>query len=74
MPAWFADAVDRMGRPDLPAFDPDAALDGTAATPGTGTTTSRDSGTRSTRRSGSGGASGSDDETPDHPLSDVWGE
>jgi hypothetical protein len=28
MPDWFADQVDRIARPDLPAFDPGAALAG----------------------------------------------
>ncbi|WP_435067947.1 helicase C-terminal domain-containing protein [Haloplanus sp. C73] len=73
MPAWFADAVDAMDRPDLPEFDPEAALAGTDATG-----SRRRSGTRqtSTDRS-SGGASGStggDDADDGHPLSDVWGE
>ena len=35
MPPWFADQVDRMTRPDLPAFDPEAAL-GEATAGGTG--------------------------------------
>jgi len=57
MPDWFAAQVDRMTDPELPVFDPSAAVgDG-------GGNTSR-SRSRSRRRS-----SASDDS---HPLSDVW--
>jgi len=35
-PDWFADQVDRMERPDLPAFDPEAALAGVSEGPGAG--------------------------------------
>jgi hypothetical protein len=85
MPAWFADAVDQMSTPDLPPFDPAAALDGVdAAADPTGRTESgsasgSDPPSRSGRRSRSGatGASESGDDATgadDHPLSDVWGE
>ena len=57
-PEWFAAQVDRMSRPDLPAFDPAAAV----AESGTGP----QSGSRSRRRRPSS------DATDDHPLSDVW--
>jgi Rad3-related DNA helicase len=56
MPDWFADQVDRLSTPDLPALDP------AAATAGAG----RDRRTRS--RSGST----SSEAAADHPLSDVW--
>jgi Rad3-related DNA helicase len=69
MPPWFADAVDRMSRPDLPPFDPAAALDGMGA--GSGPPSGGRTGTRS--RTASDGPESSDD-GDDHPLSDVWGE
>ena len=79
MPDWFADAVDRLSRPPLPAFDPAAALDAVTAAPD-GTST------RNRTRSASGGSApvsdasavdggnGDDDGDDGHPLSDVWGE
>jgi Rad3-related DNA helicase len=75
MPDWFADQVDRLSTPDLPAFDPAAAVEGAAAGR---TSTGRQTGTRTERSGGSGrsgrsGRSGSQD-PDDHPLSDVWGE
>jgi Rad3-related DNA helicase len=70
MPPWFADAVDDMERPTLPAFDPDAALDGTDTTPGT-----RSGGRTGARpHTASDGGESGDDGADDHPLSDVWGE
>jgi Rad3-related DNA helicase len=62
MPDWFAAQVDRMTAPDLPAYDPTAAL-------GDGAENGRRSrsGSRSRGRGSSG--SGGDDS---HPLSDVW--
>jgi Rad3-related DNA helicase len=75
MPDWFADAVDGLSRPDLPAFDPAAALAGTGATPGA---LARSTG-RTDRRSDAGPRSATTDDdqadgADDHPLSDVWGE
>jgi hypothetical protein len=57
-PEWFAAQVDRMSRPDLPAFDPAAAVESSGTGP--------QSGSRSRRRRPSS------DTTDDHPLSDVW--
>jgi hypothetical protein len=82
MPDWFADAVDRTTTPDLPPFDPDAALAGVDADPGTVATRgggrSRSDGSADGRTAGAAsGASGANDSTDavdDHPLSDVWGE
>ena len=64
MPDWFADQVDAMGQPELPAADPEAALAGYGTQHGTGG--------RGSSRSDRTGASRSSD--GDHPLSDVWGE
>jgi Rad3-related DNA helicase len=47
LPPWFRDAVDARSTPDLPAFDPAAALAGVDATPAPGA--GRRSGSRSTR-------------------------
>jgi Rad3-related DNA helicase len=77
MPPWFADQVDRMTEPELPAFGPAAAVDGAATggtTPdrrgtGTGPAADRD-GSSASSTGGSGGAPASLD---DHPLGDVWG-
>ncbi|WP_136717435.1 ATP-dependent DNA helicase [Halorientalis salina] len=57
MPDWFAAQVDRMTEPDLPTFDPAAAVGDDAG----GSSRSR---SRSRRRSSAGDDS--------HPLSDVW--
>jgi Rad3-related DNA helicase len=67
MPAWFRAQVDRMERPELPAFDPRAVRDDGSD--------SRGSRSVGRRRSGSGSsAGGRPDGIEDHPLSDVWGE
>jgi Rad3-related DNA helicase len=63
MPDWFAEQVDRMSAPDLPAFDPRAAA-GSGGDDATGPGTSEGGGARSRRARG----------YEDHPLSDVWGE
>ncbi|PSP96466.1 helicase [Halobacteriales archaeon QS_5_70_17] len=64
MPPWFAEQVDRTSRPDLPAFDPSAAIGG----PDSGSEADgRRSGSRRSRGNTGGSASGS------HPLDDVWG-
>jgi Rad3-related DNA helicase len=62
MPDWFADQVDRMSRPDLPAFAPGEAL---GERSGGSSNFGRDR-QRSTRSR--------TDSTEGHPLSDVWGE
>ncbi|WP_049924117.1 helicase C-terminal domain-containing protein [Halopiger djelfimassiliensis] len=87
MPDWFESQVDRMERPDLPEFEPRAALGTTSSTPtrgrrrgsGTGTTTAS-SGTGSTAGTTSdpgtdrdGGRSGRRRRSSDSsPLADVW--
>ncbi len=61
LPPWFAEQVDAMTTPDLPEFDPQAALAGLDGAGG------RDAGSR-------GRDSGSMEGLPaNHPLRDVWG-
>ncbi len=57
-PPWFREQVDRIERPELPAFDPDRAG---GRTTGSGTDSRRER--RSEAKS-----------IDDHPLSDVWGD
>ncbi|MEF8878744.1 MAG: ATP-dependent DNA helicase [Haloarculaceae archaeon] len=89
MPGWFAEQVDRLSTPDLPAFDPRAAVaevggdvsgrDGGSAggRSGGGPATRSRSGSGSRSGAGSGsdsGSAGGSTAYDDHPLSDVWGE
>jgi Rad3-related DNA helicase len=83
MPGWFADAVDGRTRPDLPEFDPAAALAAVDAAPNTGRSSRRargssggghHAGAGGTGRSGGDSDGDTDDGAADHPLSDVWGE
>jgi Rad3-related DNA helicase len=68
VPGWFAEQIDRMATPDLPAFDPGAALAGVDATPadGTGTGSTASPSTRSRgkggRETGAHGPTGRDDD------------
>jgi Rad3-related DNA helicase len=76
MPDWFAAQVGRMTRPDLPAFDPEAALDDTDPTAATGRGSARRAtgdATGESRVVESGPPAGGDS-IEDHPLSDVWGD
>ena len=86
-PDWFADQIDRVSKPDLPAFRPNAAVEsvggsatGVSGGGGSGTASGGRSGScsRPSRSSGSRSRSGSsataDDDYSNHPLSDVWGE
>jgi Rad3-related DNA helicase len=77
MPDWFAEQVDRMSTPDLPPFQPGAAVGSKTGTD----TPSGGSGARGGSRS-SGSASGASRRSrsrkqptslEDHPLGDVWG-
>jgi hypothetical protein len=76
MPDWFADQVDRMEQPDLPAPDADAALAGVDVT--VGADESSPSATRgASQRSQASGSSPPEDgqsTTGDRrrPISDVW--
>jgi Rad3-related DNA helicase len=69
MPGWFEAQVDRITRPELPAFDP-GAVDGESGTRARRESRMR-SGTGGRSRSDAGGGSG---DIEDHPLSDVWGD
>jgi len=78
-PPWFAEQVREMSTPDLPEFDPAAALGGVGGGPDPG---ARRRGRGSNRKAGSGRSSttsspssnDANDANDDHPLSDVWGE
>ncbi|OAQ53206.1 helicase [Natrinema mahii] len=73
MPDWFAAQVDRMERPELPAFEPRAALEGTNAASGSraarGSHTGSRRGTGGTNADGNGGSGQS---SRSSPLADVW--
>jgi Rad3-related DNA helicase len=79
MPEWFADAVDRRTRPDLPEFDPSAALAGVDATTDTarhgsaGRSASRTAGDRrsSLDTGGTGGADGGETGPSDTTADDA---
>ena len=62
-PGWFAEQVDRMGQPALPAFSPQSALGDLADKRRSFQRENRQSRSRSGRN-----------RTQDHPLSDIWGE
>jgi uncharacterized membrane protein YgcG len=71
MPDWFREQVDRMSRPDLPAFDPDAAGgEGGSVTGGRSRTSGRSSNGSHDASSGSSGESGRSEKKS--PISDVW--
>ncbi|QCJ48516.1 helicase C-terminal domain-containing protein [Haloprofundus sp. MHR1] len=84
-PDWFAEQVDRMTTPNLPEFDPRAALSGLDGG-GTGTlggssangqneqSDSENRGFGRRRRRGNSGVRSSEEERKNHPLSDVWGD
>ncbi|MFW6321532.1 MAG: helicase C-terminal domain-containing protein [Halohasta sp.] len=68
-PPWFRQQVDRLSRPDLPAFDPAAALAGIEGSASTNPR-SRSGGYKSGRTRTEADA----DRRRNHPLSDVWGD
>ena len=76
MPDWFADQVDRLSEPDLPAADPGAALGGTdgSRSRSSGSTASADGASDDGRSSGrSGGRSRSRSRSSkSSPMADVW--
>jgi len=65
-PPWFRQQVDRLSKPRLPEFDPQAALAGINATATPGRS---GSGTTAQTRTESDA-----DRRQNHPLSDVWGD
>ena len=88
MPDWFADQVDRLSRPDLPAFDPGASTAGVSDRRRSGSRSSR-SGSAPSESGANGGSTASDgsaasDERRDRrrssrsrssetsPMADVW--
>ncbi|MFB1064358.1 helicase C-terminal domain-containing protein [Natrinema sp. H-ect4] len=81
MPEWFEAQVDRMTRPDLPTFEPQAALSGTASSDGTtvadGSSRTGQSGTTDTQRGNetdrqSSQSRRSRKSSRSSPLADVW--
>jgi len=68
-PPWFQQQVDRLSTPELPAFDPAAALAGIDGTP----SRRRRSGSQHTA-SGQTRTESDADRRKNHPLSDVWGD
>jgi Rad3-related DNA helicase len=81
MPEWFEAQVDRMTRPDLPTFEPQAALSGTALGGGTtvadGSSRTGQSGTTDTQRGDetdrqSSQSRRSRKSSRSSPLADVW--
>jgi len=86
-PPWFRDQIDAMTTPDLPEFEPAAALAGIDADPSGPSRAGRNGANGlggATDRGGtdSGGDAGGTrtrsetdaDRREDHPLSDVWGD
>ncbi|PGF15882.1 helicase [Natrinema sp. CBA1119] len=81
MPEWFEAQVDRMTRPDLPTFEPQAALSGTASSGGAtvadGSSRTGRSGTTDTQRGDetdrqSSQSRRSRKSSRSSPLADVW--
>jgi len=66
-PPWFTEQVDRLSKPDLPAFDPQAALAGVDVT-GQPRNRSQTTPTPQTRTEADA------ERRQNHPLSDVWGD
>ena len=67
-PPWFRQQVDRLSTPELPEFDPGAALAGVDGTPITRGGRSGNQQTGRTRTESDA------DRRQNHPLSDVWGD
>ncbi|MDS0476064.1 ATP-dependent DNA helicase [Natrinema sp. 1APR25-10V2] len=78
MPDWFEEQVDRMSQPDLPPFEPQAALgDASSSSARTNAgTNGSSSGTGSSSRQSTGGGSSrsrrSQRSSRSSPLADVW--
>ncbi|PSP89702.1 helicase [Halobacteriales archaeon QS_4_69_34] len=69
MPDWFREQVDRMGTPELPAFDPSAALGESSGSDATG---GGDPRRGRSARVGRDGRGGHHSDAESHPLADVW--
>jgi Rad3-related DNA helicase len=69
MPDWFADQVDRTGPPDLPAFDPGAALGEGGSAGDTSGSTADEASNRSRGRSRSRSGRRNSGKSP---MADVW--
>jgi Rad3-related DNA helicase len=76
LPPWFAEQVEAMGTPDLPAFDPEAALAGVGsvpdATPRTAGSSDPDVGGQPSPDAEGQSRSDSADASKDSPLYDAW--
>ncbi|MDQ2050838.1 ATP-dependent DNA helicase [Natronolimnohabitans sp. A-GB9] len=76
MPDWFEAQVDRMRRPELPEFDPHAALgDGARSRGNRGASRSTGGGSRAGSRAGRDGSRsrrGSGRSSDSSPVADVW--
>ncbi len=69
-PPWFCEQVDRLSTPELPDFDPQAALVGVDSQPVTQRGRSNRRNTTANRTKSEAEA----DRRQNHPLSDVWGD
>jgi hypothetical protein len=74
MPAWFAEQVAAMTDPDLPDFDPSAALAGLgeSSEPGTTPRPSRRAAERDGGRSGGAGRDAAEEGRDRSEVADVW--
>jgi uncharacterized membrane protein YgcG len=81
MPDWFREQVDRMERPDLPAFGPDDAAGGRGGRSRSSESRTSDGGTTSGSGSGGGASDANASSTSGSssgrsekksPISDVW--
>ena len=74
LPPWFEEQVDAMSVPELPAFDPEAALAGVDGGPSTGYQRSRNQHGGGSGRASRGGRSGKGGSRRKRksPMADVW--
>jgi Rad3-related DNA helicase len=74
LPPWFAEQVAAMETPDLPAFDPEAALAGVESAADPTRRAEGPSSPKPTADTGELGGSGSEELPNDSPLYDAWKE